>query len=93
MRAIHWPIFALAVAISLWIVRKVWRRAATPNDRRAWVLVVTCAYFALVLTLLEPLPRYAVPLRPVVYVLAVLALCRLADFLRPRFRARQPAVA
>lgn len=75
MRVIHWPLIALALLASILI----WLPSAykTLSEREIIIVRFTSLvfiYFLLVHTAGLPLPRYAIPLRPFVYGMAMLAI-------------------
>lgn len=89
MRWIHAPLHALALLVAPLLFLFERRRGKT-NDEVILLglpLLAVCLYHALLLTILLPMPRYSIPLRPYVYVLAAMALARLAAWLRERRRA------
>jgi len=77
MRALHWPLFALALlAPVLWIHQ--WRSGGLRVERMALVIpMLVFAYFLGALLLVSWLPRYTIPVRPLSYVLAVASLSQL----------------
>ncbi len=70
MRIVHWPLYALTLASPL-VLFVLYRKKRHLDHLAVWLPMLAFAYFALLLTLLMPLPRYALPLRPVSYVLAM----------------------
>jgi len=75
MYLLHWPLVLLALAASLLLVRRPERLrlpapALVPATAVAGVLAYAIAFHYAV----APFPRYNVPFRPLVYLLAALAL-------------------
>ena len=74
MRWIHWPLYLLTIA-SPFLIWIRWR-AGEPDAQMFFYVppAMVFVYFAVLLTILAPLPRYAIPVRPFAYVLAVCGL-------------------
>jgi hypothetical protein len=87
MRWIHAPLHVLALLIAPLLVAL--RRKETNADAvlLGLPLLAVCLYHALLLTILIPVPRYSIPLRPYVYILAAMALVQLTAWIRERRRA------
>jgi len=74
MRWLHWPLFLLMLTVPAFAFVN-WRLGIlTARTVILLTPVLMFSYFAIVLTLLMPLPRYAIPARPFVYVLAIYPL-------------------
>jgi|GEM_PF-3807519 len=64
------------VAVPLFLARsRMWRHQASLN--LAIPLLLLCLYHILLLNLPLPVPRYTIPIRPYVFILAVMAFARL----------------
>jgi 4-amino-4-deoxy-L-arabinose transferase-like glycosyltransferase len=88
MRALHWPVVLCALFGLLWRRLRPDAAAGTSSLRLlgACVVYVTCLG-----VVFAPWPRYVVPLRPVLYVLAVAGA--LAAAAAVRLRRPRPAIA
>jgi 4-amino-4-deoxy-L-arabinose transferase-like glycosyltransferase len=74
-RAIHWPLTILALASILMLVAA--RRWIQPDDAArtgAMVLALIVLYAIALHIIVAPFPRYSVPFRPLLFVLALLPL-------------------
>jgi len=75
MQLVHWPLVSLSAvaAILAWVPRcmRMFGEMAVFTVR---LLSLLLAYYVLVHMVGAPFPRYSVPLRPVIYALAVFAL-------------------
>lgn len=83
MKTLHWPLVLLALGGTLlgltpW-VRRVVAPGAVPAVR---VVALVHAYFIVVHLAALPLSRYGVPFRPITYLLAVLALVAIGQWLQ-----------
>ncbi len=77
MHALHWPLYLLTwLAPVLLFVRS---RHSGPTTQSKALLVpgMVFWYFAIVLTVLGPLPRYSIPVRPFAFILAAASLALL----------------
>lgn len=81
MRVIHGPlVLAGALGIFLTVVL-AWRARAAATDHEliaAFIVAALIAYMIALHVIGAPFPRYSVPLRPYIYVLAILLLQRVA---------------
>ncbi|MEA3358826.1 MAG: glycosyltransferase family 39 protein [Thermodesulfobacteriota bacterium] len=85
MRYIHWPLFILTL-ISPIIVLILWRYNKLPlRARMLFVPILVFAYTAGILTILQPLPRYSIPLRPFAYIMAIFSLSYLIQYFKIGF--------
>jgi 4-amino-4-deoxy-L-arabinose transferase-like glycosyltransferase len=75
-RALHWPLtlLALAVAVSLPASRRLRTRLAPGALQAAALAALVFGYAIAMHMVAAPFPRYAIPFRPLVYALALLAL-------------------
>ena len=71
MKWLHWPIFISSIIGAVLFLIK--RSNGSLEDHRRLILIpiLMCVYFSGLLSLMMPLPRYAIPLRPFVYMLAL----------------------
>jgi hypothetical protein len=74
MRQIHWPLFVLTLASPFFFLIRRGHPSQPPKGFRILVPLLAFLYFAILLTLLVPLPRYAIPLRPLSYIMAVFSI-------------------
>ena len=82
MRYIHWPLFILTL-ISPIIVLVLWRyNKFALRARMLFAPILVFAYTAGILTILQPLPRYSIPLRPFAYIMAIFSLSYLIQYLK-----------
>jgi 4-amino-4-deoxy-L-arabinose transferase-like glycosyltransferase len=86
-RTIHWPIVGLAF-MGLWIS---WFTGlpyvdSTPKIQLARFVSALLIYFTLLHMVGAPFPRYAVPLRPLLYAMAMFTLSYCIDKVRNRIR-------
>lgn len=82
MWALHWPLVLLALFSCIWTWTPGARRAMPPRalfTARSFALMLL--YWTAVLMITSPYPRYAIPLRPFEFGLAVLAIGRLSKWL------------
>ena len=76
MHGLHWPLHVLAL-LSLPVLLIDWRRGrVTDFDRVALPLLVVIFYHVALLSVFMPVPRYSIPLRPLVFVLAAGVMAR-----------------
>lgn len=78
MRLLHWPLLALAMVGLVILAVQTWRGTLVTEIRAAWLPALGLGYFIAVLTLLAWLPRYSIPARPFVYLLAMFCLATIA---------------
>lgn len=83
MKLLHWPLFCFTL-LSVVFIATGWRAGRVPHGLIVPLLVLT--YFAVLFTVLMPLPRYSLPMRPLSYVLAVYGLQRLWGFIGKKER-------
>ena len=71
MHRLHWPLYLLTLLSPIFLFLS-WHRGKL-KDGKAVLLVpfLVFIYFAGLLTLLTPLPRYAIPVRPFAYILGI----------------------
>jgi hypothetical protein len=82
MRFIHWPLFILTL-ISPIIILILWRHnKLSLRATMLFVPILVFAYTAGILTILQPLPRYSIPLRPFAYIMAIFSLSYLLQYLK-----------
>jgi hypothetical protein len=69
MRWLHWPSIALAImGIGLFLIN--WfRNNLAKSEYLLLAPVLVFIYFAIIFTILLPLPRYMIPVRPFVYLI------------------------
>jgi 4-amino-4-deoxy-L-arabinose transferase-like glycosyltransferase len=73
-RALHWPMtMAALAALGLLAFRARWLRLAEPQRVAASLVAVVLGYAIAVHMAAAPFPRYGIPFRPLVYMLALLA--------------------
>lgn len=77
MRLLHWPLLALSLAGLILLAVQTWRGNLTLESQMAWLPALGMGYFIAVLTLLAWLPRYSIPARPFVYLMAGFCLASL----------------
>ena len=88
MRHLHWPLVVLAAlaAVAVWLPASVHRL-----DRRGRFVAqgfsLLCVYVTALHIVGAPFPRYSIPLRPMVYAMAVLGFVLLCRHLATWFRA------
>lgn len=74
MLLLHWPLFAFAIFGTLVFILN-WRyRRLRKFEDLLFVPVLVFLYFSIVLTIMMPLPRYAIPIRPFIYILGCYGL-------------------
>jgi hypothetical protein len=70
---LHWPLFLLALSAPVLLFLS-WRRGNfSPGLKSLHVPVLYFMYGLVMLTILQPLPRYSIPLRPFAYILSAAA--------------------
>ena len=91
MKALHWPLVVLALVATLaaWLPATA-RRLADTTRFAARLLSLLMLYFIALHIVAAPFPRYGIPLRPVIYGLAMLCCAQGIGFITARFR--QPRV-
>jgi hypothetical protein len=74
-RALHWPVTILALGFALLLARRAVRDRLSPQQRHGAIVVALLLGYAIALHMVAaPFPRYAIPFRPLMYALALLAL-------------------
>lgn len=84
MRATH-PIMvglSLLGAILVWLPKRMLLNMADDQRFAGRLLSLTYFYFILVHIAAAPFPRYAIPIRPFTYILAVLSLCLITTVIK-----------
>jgi 4-amino-4-deoxy-L-arabinose transferase-like glycosyltransferase len=72
---LHWPLMILGLAGSLLVLlRPRWLRLDIPARRDAFILALLVVYAIGFHMIAAPFPRYAIPFRPFVYVLAFMSM-------------------
>lgn len=91
MRNLHNALVVLSVfgTIFAWLPRP-WTRMSLDQCFIARTLAALTAYFVILHSVLNPLPRYAIPLRPVTYATAMFALWYLGRLVVIRTASRNP---
>ena len=85
MRRLHWPALWLALAGTVVYFIK-WLRNRLPDTHKLLLApILIFLYFAIILTILTPLPRYAIPIRPFVYLIGCYPLMLLSQSVIGRF--------
>ncbi|MFC1843655.1 hypothetical protein ACFLZ5_02575 [Thermodesulfobacteriota bacterium] len=75
MKVLHWPIFVLTLmGIVAVFIRPFVLKKNLDEDYLVVVPALVFLYFAVLFTILIPLPRYSIPVRPFSYILAVYAI-------------------
>ena len=74
MHALHWPLYVLTLISPLILLISKFRKKLNPKSIILLPHILIFIYFAALLTILIPLPRYAIPLRPFSYILATASL-------------------
>jgi 4-amino-4-deoxy-L-arabinose transferase-like glycosyltransferase len=85
MKALHWPlvVLALVATVAAWLPVTARRLADTPRFA-ARLLSLLMLYFIALHIVAAPFPRYGIPLRPVIYGLAMLCCAQGIAFLAAR---------
>ncbi len=92
MKQLHWPLVCLALVgtIAVWLpARLLGVRSESLFAARLFSLMLV--YFTLITMLVAPFPRYTIPLRPMLYCMAMLPIAYLvakARELLPRIRPK-----
>jgi 4-amino-4-deoxy-L-arabinose transferase-like glycosyltransferase len=68
---LHWFIYALSIGASIFLIILLFRKPLENEHLIMFLAFLVFAYFALFLTLLMPLPRYAIPVRPFAFLLSI----------------------
>ncbi|MFC1862392.1 hypothetical protein ACFL1Z_00380 [Thermodesulfobacteriota bacterium] len=71
MRMLHWPLYIIALFSPAVFLYKRYFRVLNPEENNIIPSLFLVMYFAILLSILVPLPRYAIPIRPFVYILAI----------------------
>ena len=72
MRLTHWPLVCLGFLASLWVWLPGARQILTIDLRTARLVSLLLIYFTTLHILGAPFPRYSIPLRPLLYGIALL---------------------
>lgn len=84
MHLLHWPLFLLTLAAPM-ILFVLWRRGTLVRESMMLLVpVLVFVYFAGILTILQPLPRYGIPVRPFAYIMSMASLSWLATYVKER---------
>lgn len=85
MMAAHPVLVFLMVCAWGWSALDLYRKRSSPATRPAWLICVALTvYFTLLHSVLAPLPRYAFPIYPVAYTLAISFITGLVKQLKER---------
>ncbi len=84
MRVLHPALVLLALLGSVFLVFDSWRRRTLPELDGVSMCLLVCAHYTVLGTVFAPWPRYAVPLRPELYLMAVWGAAALAAGVRRR---------
>jgi hypothetical protein len=91
MHVLHWPLYLLAWLAPVLLFVRSRHPGLTARSKALLVPGVVFWYFAIVLTVLGPLPRYSIPARPFAFILAAASLAALTTHVRAAVkRNRQP---
>lgn len=71
MKISHWPLWILAFLGSGLLLWRFITGQLPKNEASLLLIVMVLAYFALLVTAFFPAPRYTIPLRPYLYLLAI----------------------
>lgn len=82
MYALHWPLYVLTLVSPLILLLLKFRKKMNPKSIILLPHILIFAYFAALLTILFPLPRYAIPLRPFSYILSTASLAWIVMFIK-----------
>ncbi len=82
MHALHWPLYVLTLISPLILLISRFRNRLNPKSTTLLPYILIFTYFAALLTILLPLPRYAIPLRPFSYILATASLVWIIPFIK-----------
>lgn len=80
MRLLHWPLYFLALASPIVLLLNRYLGRWKPDDMYLIPSLLLFLYFTVLLTIFVPLPRYAIPLRPFIYILAVSAISQVIRY-------------
>ncbi len=91
MRNLHNGLIMLSIlgTILAWLPRH-WTRMTPDQSFLARTLAALTAYYVLLHSVLNPLARYSIPLRPITYAMAVFALWYLGRLVANRAPGREP---
>lgn len=85
MRALHWPLYVLALGGLVLLAYQSWAGALPQTVRMLWIPALALTYFQVALYFLSWLPRYSIPARSFSYVMAAYLLCYAAErWVRPQ---------
>lgn len=70
MRALHPALLLLALAGAVWLAARLARRGMTGADLPAVAVFSLLVYYTLLFLVFAPLPRFAIPLRPALFIAA-----------------------
>lgn len=87
MRWLHWPLYFLTLSAPVFLLLRQLRGTLENKPVVLMVPLLVFVYFAGLLTILWPLPRYAIPARPFAYILSVYGLTQVLYNVR---RIRNP---
>lgn len=88
MKILHWPLYVLTLLSPIFLVGRLRR---DEKVRLALPSLLAFLYVAAVLTVLAPMPRYAIPVRPFAYLLAMVSLSEVARMVfHPKRREVRP---
>ncbi|MCH8891067.1 MAG: hypothetical protein IH827_08320 [Myxococcales bacterium] len=82
MYLLHWPLYFLAWLAPVLLFVRSRHTGLTAESKALLVPGLVFWYFAIVLTVLGPLPRYSIPARPFAYILAAASLAALTTHVR-----------
>ena len=82
MHSIHWPLFILTL-ISPIIVLILWHyHNLTLRATMLFIPILVFIYTAVILTMLQPLPRYSIPVRTFAYIMAIFSLSYVIQYFK-----------
>ena len=82
MKRLHWPLVILAFINPLLLGLTLWRKAPIGEEYLSSLpSIFMILYHAVLFTILFPLPRYTIPLRPYLYLLAIGSLVYLFQWI------------
>jgi hypothetical protein len=82
MHALHWPLYLLTWLAPIFLFARSRHLGLTAESKALLVPGMVFWYFAIVLTVIGPLPRYTIPARPVAFILAASSLAVLTTHVR-----------
>jgi 4-amino-4-deoxy-L-arabinose transferase-like glycosyltransferase len=82
MHVLHWPLYFLTWLAPILLFVRSRHAGLTAQSKALLVPGVVFWYFAIVLTVIGPLPRYSVPARPFAFILAAASLAVLTTLVR-----------